>query len=90
MVLRDDRGKRRSAIQSAGERLASKMQQDGLKTPPKKMRGTLPTRDALLVGTCRRCGFVAKHATPQDCIDFLRDRIADLSNGAEGKAREFD
>jgi hypothetical protein len=43
------------------------------------------SRDALLSGICRRCGFIAKHATPQDCIDFLRDYIAELSPKAKAK-----
>jgi len=37
------------------------------------------SRDALLPGTCRRCGFVADHPTPADCINALRDRIAELT-----------
>jgi len=91
MVLRDDRGRRRSATQSVEEHVASKLQQEALKA-----LNTKPTRrnragsEALRAGTCVRCGFVAKHATPQDCIDFLRDRIADLSGSAEGSVRELD
>ncbi len=35
--------------------------------------------DALPFGTCRRCGFIADHSTPEDCIATLRDHIAMLS-----------
>ncbi len=42
--------------------------------------------DALPAGLCRRCGFLANHAIPQDCIDFLRDRLADMSSRLSAKA----
>jgi len=33
----------------------------------------------LAEGTCRNCGFVASHETPEDCITFLRDVISQLA-----------
>ena len=35
--------------------------------------------DEIPLGTCRRCGCIAEHATSEDCIDYLRDLIADLT-----------
>src|SRR5690349_12306135 len=39
--------------------------------------------DALKAGTCRRCGCVARpaHAAPGDCIDALREALAELTSG---------
>jgi hypothetical protein len=36
------------------------------------------TGEALRFGTCPRCGFVAKHPMAQDCINFLRNRLAEM------------
>src|ERR1700676_4135872 len=39
--------------------------------------------DALRAGTCRRCGCVTDtaHAEPSDCIDALRETIAEIWAG---------
>lgn len=36
----------------------------------------------LAEGTCRNCGLVASHETPEDCITFLRDVISQLAGSA--------
>ncbi len=90
-MVRDNKGRRRRSVTlSAEARLAAKLQRDTLKaleSAKPKRRGSGQGSDALPAGTCVRCGFIAKHATPQECIDFLRDRLADLSRPADGKAK---
>jgi len=43
-------------------------------------QGTARPEDAIPPGTCARCGRIADHATSEDCIEQLRDEIADLTN----------
>jgi hypothetical protein len=43
-------------------------------------------QDAIPAGQCPRCGCIAVHATPKDCIDQLRDELAEAT-GAELRAR---
>ena len=35
--------------------------------------------DVLPAGLCVRCGIVAQHGTASDCIDALRDKLADVT-----------
>ena len=43
-------------------------------------------KDAIPAGQCPRCGCIAQHATPEDCIDQLRDELAEAT-GAELRRR---
>jgi hypothetical protein len=38
-------------------------------------------KDALGQGTCQRCGILGEHATAGDCIEALRDALADVLAG---------
>ena len=56
---------------------------------PKKLARAAPSahpEDAIPAGQCPRCGCIADHATPKDCIDQLRDELAEAT-GAELRAR---
>jgi len=46
----------------------------------KKFLPPAQPKDELAAGTCPRCGCIAKHATPSDCIDQLRDALAEATS----------
>ncbi len=53
----------------------------GEKRSPKGRRrapGRLLPRDAVLDGTCVRCGIVGEHRTAQTCIEAFRSEIATM------------
>ena len=47
--------------------------------PPTKEAATARPKDKVPAGTCAGCGFVAEHRKPADCIEFLRDLLAERS-----------
>lgn len=40
------------------------------------MNAAPTVQDRIPRGMCRRCGFPGPHAGPDDCIDALRDQLA--------------
>jgi len=57
----------------------------GRRAVARKPASPAQPKDAIPTGTCPRCGCIAYHATPTDCIDQLRDLIADLTPGPIGE-----
>jgi hypothetical protein len=57
----------------------------GRRAVARKPASPAQPKDAIPPGICPRCGCIADHATPADCIDHLRDLIADLTPGPIGE-----
>jgi hypothetical protein len=57
----------------------------GRRAVARKPASPAQPEDAIPPGICPRCGCIADHATQADCIDHLRDLIADLTPGPIGE-----
>jgi hypothetical protein len=49
----------------------------------RKSTAVAQPKDAIPAGQCPRCGCIADHRTRDECIDQLRDLIAELTPGPD-------